>query len=274
MPLDDGHDFHNWHISLLQLDWALLTPAWWRFSLQGSHWRLYFHDRDGAMLEIAGDKQPLRAGRLYLIPADRQLAASTEAVVGQLYCHFHLLGLPAFTQRVLFDSLIEAPVSAGTDELAAAITTQVRAGLPVDMALECRVKALIYTAIGLTIEGLPAERIARSQHMHANLQPVLAAMEYIDEHLDERISLAMLADACALTPVYFGRRFHHCTGMTPINYLQEARVKAAMQQLAFTDHSIEEIAQHTGFGSRAYFSRIFLRHSGQSPAAYRKALRT
>ena len=272
--MEDSLFFHNWHIAFQQLGWAALKPDWWRFRIRGSCWRFYLHDRDGAVLESDGVRQPLRAGRLYVIPSGTQLTGSTEGVVGQFYCHFHLLGLPMLSQQVLFDPLIEMPLTTDHAALAAALIAQVQTGLPAGMALECGLKALIYTVLGRALDALPQERVARSRHLEVNLQPVLAAMAYIDQHFDESITLALLAETCALSPVYFGRKFHQCTGMTPISYLQEVRVKAAMQRLEFTNDSTEEIARRTGFGSRAYFCRTFTRHSGQSPTAYRHALRT
>jgi transcriptional regulator GlxA family with amidase domain len=71
---------------------------------------------------------------------------------------------------------------------------------------------------------------------------------------------------------YFIRRFRLSMGRTPGQYIQEQRVKVAEQQLLMTSRSIEQIAADQGFGSRSYFTRIFTRHTGVSPAAYRKGL--
>jgi len=50
------------------------------------------------------------------------------------------------------------------------------------------------------------------------------------------------------------------------------RLQAA-QALLFTADSIETIAAESGFANRFYFSRVFMRHMGVSPAIYRKAVR-
>ncbi|HET8841014.1 MAG TPA: helix-turn-helix transcriptional regulator, partial [Ktedonobacteraceae bacterium] len=71
---------------------------------------------------------------------------------------------------------------------------------------------------------------------------------------------------------YFIRRFRLSIRRTPVQYIQEQRVKRAEQQLLMTRLSLEQIAADNGFGSRSYFSRIFTRHTGVSPAAYRKGL--
>jgi AraC-like DNA-binding protein len=57
---------------------------------------------------------------------------------------------------------------------------------------------------------------------------------------------------------------------TPAQYIVERRVKTAAQHLLFSDNSIERIATESGFGNRFYFTRVFSRHVGTSPVAYRK----
>ncbi|MHB9132925.1 MAG: helix-turn-helix domain-containing protein [Armatimonadota bacterium] len=102
---------------------------------------------------------------------------------------------------------------------------------------------------------------------------MLPAIRFIEERLAERLSNHLLAEQCCINADYFIRRFRDCTGKTPVQYIQEHRVRIAAQRLVFTDHTIEQIAAETGFGNRAYFTRIFTRHTGISPAAYRKARR-
>jgi len=72
---------------------------------------------------------------------------------------------------------------------------------------------------------------------------------------------------------HFIRRFRECVGQSPAQYIQEQRVARAAQRLVFTTESIDAIAAATGFANRFYFSRVFTRHMGTSPAAYRNAPR-
>jgi AraC family L-rhamnose operon transcriptional activator RhaR len=62
-------------------------------------------------------------------------------------------------------------------------------------------------------------------------------------------------------------------GQSPSHYIRERRVMLAAQQLLFSSASIDDIALATGFGNRFYFSRVFTRQLGVSPAAYRKTSR-
>lgn len=263
---------HHWQITVHCSAWATLIPERWQVNLRAAHWRLYWHDGDGASLMIRGALQPMRARRLYLVPPDAAAVGVATSQVTQWYTHFDLIGLPVHTQRILFDPLIEVPDAPDFAARAAALCNAVRTE-QADLAWECHMKALLFSALGETLAAVPSERMTHRLEQSAALQTVMPAIHYIDDHLDAPITLAQLADLCMLTPVYFGRRFHQVTGMTPIEYLHHTRVHAAMNLLAFTDHIIDEIAQRTGFGSRAYFTRIFTRYTSKTPAAFRRALR-
>lgn len=73
------------------------------------------------------------------------------------------------------------------------------------------------------------------------------------------------------TSVHFRRIWKQETGMTPVPYLQKARLKRAAALLRGHGMNIDEIAQQMGFETRGYFSRLFLREYKMSPRAYRQS---
>jgi AraC-like DNA-binding protein len=99
---------------------------------------------------------------------------------------------------------------------------------------------------------------------------VLAAQEWIQQHLDENVSVADWAAACGLNPDYFSRLFKSHTGMTPKAWLIERRLQLACQRLASPGETIVEVAYHCGFNCPFHFSRTFKRRFGISPASYRR----
>ena len=96
---------------------------------------------------------------------------------------------------------------------------------------------------------------------------------YIGEHYNERVSLAMVADAVGYVPTYFSHVFKAFTGITFYEYLTSYRVMRAMYLLSSTDMSIAEIAVKTGLRNVKTFDRAFKEHSGISPLRYRKQSR-
>ena len=69
----------------------------------------------------------------------------------------------------------------------------------------------------------------------------------------------------------FAERFLAVTGMTPVRYLTELRMRLAAQWLGRDDATIESVAFQLGYGSLAAFSRAFKRVIGEPPGAMRHA---
>lgn len=70
----------------------------------------------------------------------------------------------------------------------------------------------------------------------------------------------------------FAERFLAVTGITPLRYVTELRMRLASQWLTRERLPVEDVAERLGYGSQAAFSRAFKRTTGHSPGAYRAAL--
>jgi AraC family transcriptional regulator len=92
---------------------------------------------------------------------------------------------------------------------------------------------------------------------------------FIDEHLEESISLSTLAEGCRLTVWHFLRRFQATVGASPHAFITQRRLLRAQTLLASSNYSISRIAMEVGI-SHSHFSRGFLNHFGQSPREYRR----
>jgi transcriptional regulator GlxA family with amidase domain len=79
-----------------------------------------------------------------------------------------------------------------------------------------------------------------------------------------------LLDLSGLPQRTFNRRFKAGTGYGPVEYVQTVRVEEAKQLLEASDRSIDDIAHAVGYEDPRSFHRLFLRHVGISPSAYRK----
>nr|WP_249435990.1 AraC family transcriptional regulator [Paenibacillus sp. Marseille-Q4541] len=92
---------------------------------------------------------------------------------------------------------------------------------------------------------------------------------YIDSNFAEDISLDSLSQKAHLSKYYLVHTFAKYYGMSPINYLNEVRLRASKELLETTDLSISQIATSTGFSSQSYFSQSFRRSCGLTPSVYR-----
>ncbi|SLN52878.1 AraC family transcriptional regulator [Ruegeria meonggei] len=86
-------------------------------------------------------------------------------------------------------------------------------------------------------------------------------------------SVETLADIAGMSRAAFAKRFSEAYGAGPMELLRNLRVRKAGDLLRNTDLPMKRVAESVGFSSRSAFSRAFEATSGQSPSAFRKAVR-
>ncbi|MBF2028326.1 MAG: helix-turn-helix transcriptional regulator [Oscillatoriales cyanobacterium C42_A2020_001] len=96
------------------------------------------------------------------------------------------------------------------------------------------------------------------------------AIEYINEHLSEDISLAAIAAHLGMSQYYFCRLFKQSLGITPHQYLIQQRVERAKQLLKRRELNITEIALECGFVDQSHLAKSFRQYTGISPKQFRQ----
>jgi AraC family transcriptional regulator len=94
-------------------------------------------------------------------------------------------------------------------------------------------------------------------------------VDYLDEHLSERIELAQLAALVSLSQAHFSRSFKVSTGMPPYRWQLHARIRRAQTLIRVPGTTLDDVASATGFADAAHFGRMFRRFTGSTPAAWR-----
>jgi len=150
------------------------------------------------------------------------------------------------------------------------LVMELDAGIGVDQA--CMVHLLISQLL------IRIARLAETEQIdNANRQTdryVRKAVEYIHQHYDCDIQAKDISAAVNLHPVYLQRIFRTSMNITMTDYLANVRIGKAKMLLARTDIPIAEIADYVGLNSRQYFSALFKKMTGDTPAAYRKSVET
>jgi len=100
------------------------------------------------------------------------------------------------------------------------------------------------------------------------------AKEMLRSHLDGRIAIADVADACQLSRSHFTRAFRLATGQTPHDWLQAQRLARARELLRGSDLPLADVATACGFADQSHFTRVFSRAEGAPPGHWRRALQT
>jgi AraC family transcriptional regulator len=107
-----------------------------------------------------------------------------------------------------------------------------------------------------------------SPHLYTERLSVRRAKELIANHLSERLSVARIAEACALSRSHFSRAFKQSTGMAPHAWLLQMRIEKAKEMLASGQYCLSHIALDCGFADQAHFTRVFSRWEGTTPSAW------
>lgn len=99
---------------------------------------------------------------------------------------------------------------------------------------------------------------------------IAKALEYIEEHLEQPLTVEELANKAGWTHEHFSRSFVRQTGRTPREMIIHRRIERACQMLLYEDWSIKKIADAVGFTDENYFFRVFRKEKGLTPTQYRK----
>jgi AraC-like DNA-binding protein len=96
------------------------------------------------------------------------------------------------------------------------------------------------------------------------------AIGYLQNNYNRQIKLEDVADRVAMAPTYFSRVFKAMMGKTFVEYMNELRIREAMNLLKHSEDSITEICLNVGFNHLGHFNRMFKKMTGITPKEYRK----
>lgn len=99
--------------------------------------------------------------------------------------------------------------------------------------------------------------------------PIGAAMEWVLHHLEQPLSVEVLAEYTKMSPRNFSRRFREHTGSSPAKWVLARRLDEARRLLETTDLSVSHVASACGFASPVTFRQNFVAAYGTTPTAYR-----
>jgi AraC family transcriptional regulator len=98
------------------------------------------------------------------------------------------------------------------------------------------------------------------------------AIEFIEKHLFENLTVTRIAQGCSASIFHFSRRFSRRQGESVMSYVRGRRLDIAAKRLASEPHTaVVDLAFDSGFESQAAFTRAFTRAFGMSPDKYRRS---
>ena len=98
------------------------------------------------------------------------------------------------------------------------------------------------------------------------------AAAYFNENYNTKISIDDYAESLHISTNWFIHNFKQYAGMSPAQYILSLRMVNAQSLLERTTYNIKEISEIVGYENPLYFSRVFKKEIGKSPAQYRKEM--
>ena len=113
----------------------------------------------------------------------------------------------------------------------------------------------------------PVESLQKSYRINQ----IKAVLKHIEQNYGSNITLNSLADIAGMNANYFCKVFQDVTQQTPMDYVIFYRIEQSAVLLATTSLSIVNIALECGFNDHSYFTKLFKKYKGMTPAKYREA---
>ncbi len=273
------------HIDFLRmrlLGFAQMRLASWDVRpMLSPFWRLYCNLDDGAVVTSDARRIPLRARRVYLVPAWVWWSGQSRPGVRHIFAHFDLPGMTCSLSRAAFPLPLQIyPRPSERRERAAidlvaqfeALGAEFLKSGVFDPHFISWAKGLIYFALRDAFAQVEPEIRARCLQPGTGTHPLVRVLNLIDTNLHQELQNDVLADAVPCSRAHLVRLFRALLGVAPARYITERRISRAAELLVYGHDSLEQIAEACGFPNRHYFTRVFTQVLGTSPARYRKIL--
>ncbi len=266
--MNKEHDIHSFAIdkrnSYYNPDVVLLFCArqlirkWDIPNLAAPFWRIYYNYNEGASIIRHKKETPLVPGKFYLISPDTEYGARLKTPFDHFYIHFQA----AKPYDFCTDRVYTYEAEPRDQQVMAQICS-----LNEDLHENARsISLLIHELCIRALQQVPSGDLRKSY----SDRRVIKTVNFIEDNISRPISNEELASPFGMNVNSFARLFREQTGLSPQAYIVQRRIQEACLLLRFTDLSIDEIAEKTGFCDRYYFTRIFSGQRRISPAAFRK----
>ena len=224
---------------------------------------------------LAGQRLDVRTGDLFLVRPNEQHCVPT--ITTDALTSFNIHVPPLYVWRVLTDYIdagrlnclvrsdISVPVRIRGNGEVLALVDALRGAFAADDRFVLR--RLVVRLFEAVTADYPA---VDSSGPRERLSDVRCAMNYIESHLSEPVTLEDIARAGNMSKSHMNEYFRAVTGMTPYEYLLVSRVERAVELLRATDMTVLAVSEACGFTNLANFNKAFKKRTGLTPQGYRK----
>lgn len=142
-----------------------------------------------------------------------------------------------------------------------------------DVGLDFMKKAYLQQILVL-FQRIQNKRIEQvSHHNDRRREYIYQVLEYIEEHLAEKLDLKMLAKDAFWSEGYFRTVFKDVTGLSPVDYLNRLRIVKSLEYVRAEKLNFQEAAARVGIYDASYYNRLFKKVMGESPREFKRKMR-
>ena len=234
---------------------------WIQNDLRTPSWRFYWDPVPGGYLRVEGEEIPLLPEYFYIIPGYFRFSTLAKSPFSQFYIHFDLS-----ERQVPQHKLFRIPADERLKELIRRFI-----GRSKNQENDQLTRLTAVSIVSSALLSLPENILRLPPEYDPRIRQVLSWMLH---HLNGVYSNDFLAEKAGMSRNGFLRLFKSELKEAPQKFFRRKRIERACEMLQFSDLSIEEIAEATGFSDRYHFTRVFWQVMHFPPAGYRKQNRS
>lgn len=136
---------------------------------------------------------------------------------------------------------------------------------------ECIIRSMMYRLLDQLIEYFLVDESQDTGDITSEDARMQMIVQYVNQNYEENISLSTLAEKMFTSSSTLSRFFKKQTGIYFNEYVNRIRLRAAIENLIYSDKNITKVAVDSGFSNISVFNRLFKDTYGMSPSDYRKA---
>ena len=246
----------NFRVDLVSCEYVWVDKNIGNVPMNTKEWCLYYNAEITAALQYEGRQIFLEPNWIYLIPPHTEVYGTLLSSSFQLVLYFYLPSIhlniePGIYKAPAIDIVIDrvTRLSSMAEKDRYGLIGQLYSNLLVSYTLS-------QLDITLSQRTVIDHRIQKS-------------VTYLNRSYTQNIAIENLANSQNMTGEAFSRLFKKELGRPPFDYISNLRMNKARLLLQNTNQSIKSIAQAVGYSDQYNFSRLFKKHYGMSPKAYR-----